>query len=160
MKGTLLEGFPRASSTEPKRSASSNVNVVLSRGAIFPVCAIRSWPKRSFCPQRFSDSTQSSDTTGCPSCHRRPSRSVNVYFSRTYAVPEPPRHESQHQAIALLLSFAPTIGRCSDLTDSKNGYSCESGNNLGQELEPLADQFLRQDTQPSYVPAGPVEARD
>jgi len=28
----------------------------------------------------LSDSTQSSDRTGCPSCHRRLSRSVNVYF--------------------------------------------------------------------------------
>jgi hypothetical protein len=78
MKGTLLDGFPNASITGPKRSANSSVNVFLSTGAIFPVYAIRSWPKRSFLPQRFSDSTQSSETTGCPSCHRRPSRSVNV----------------------------------------------------------------------------------
>src|SRR5271165_4323945 len=61
--------FPRASSTGPKGSASSSVNVFLSTGAIFPVCAIRSWPRRSFFPQRFNDSTQSSDSTGCPSCH-------------------------------------------------------------------------------------------
>ena len=80
MNGTLLDDFPSASSTGPNCSASSSVNVFLSTGAIFAVLAMRSWPNRSFFPQRFSDSVQSSDNTGCPSCQRRPSRSVNVYF--------------------------------------------------------------------------------
>jgi hypothetical protein len=45
MKGTLVDDFPSASSTGPKRSASSSVNVFWSTGAIFPVCAMRSRPK-------------------------------------------------------------------------------------------------------------------
>ncbi len=80
MKGVLLEGLPSASSTGPKRSDSSSVNVFLSAAASFAVCAARSRPNRSFLPQRLSDSTQSSATTGWPSCHLRPSRRVNEYF--------------------------------------------------------------------------------
>jgi hypothetical protein len=45
-------------------------------------------PKRSFFPQRFSDSTQSSDRTGRPSCHRRPSRNVNGYFMPSFEMVE------------------------------------------------------------------------
>jgi hypothetical protein len=37
MNGTLLDGFPSASSTGPKRSTSSSVNVFLSTGVILPV---------------------------------------------------------------------------------------------------------------------------
>jgi hypothetical protein len=64
--GTLLEGFPKASSTGPNRSESVSVKLCLSVDAIFEVWASNNWPKRSLLPQRCSDSTQSSEVTGRP----------------------------------------------------------------------------------------------
>jgi hypothetical protein len=81
MKGTLLEGLPSASSTSPKGRWSSRVKVLRSTGAIRAVWAMRSLPSGSRLPHRLRDSTASSDTTGLPSCHFRPLRSVNAHLS-------------------------------------------------------------------------------
>ncbi len=80
MNGTLLDGLPRASSTAPKGSLSSSVNVFLSDAASLPVAAVSSLPSESFCPQRWIDTTQSSAVTGWPSWNLSPSRSVNDHF--------------------------------------------------------------------------------
>ena len=42
----------------------------------------------------------------------------------------------------------------------KAATPCQSGNNLGQELEPLAAQLRALETRARYVPAGPAEAAD
>ena len=52
---------------------------VLSFTASKPATKLSSlMPSVSRAPQRFSEAMQSSDVTGLPSCHLRPSRSVKV----------------------------------------------------------------------------------
>jgi len=50
MNGTLLDGLPRASSTAPKGSLSSSVNVFLSDAASLPVAAVSSLPSEVLLP--------------------------------------------------------------------------------------------------------------
>jgi len=48
---------------------------ITSKESITPMSC---WPMPSRAPQRSSEAMQSSEVTGSPSCHSRPSRSVKV----------------------------------------------------------------------------------
>ena len=79
MNGTSDDGLPRPSSTRPVGDDSTMRNVLASTASKPLTKDIIFWPVASFAPQRLIDAMQSSDVTGLPSCHRRPSRSVSVY---------------------------------------------------------------------------------
>ncbi|MEY9474573.1 hypothetical protein ABH992_006972 [Bradyrhizobium yuanmingense] len=78
MKATGLTGLPSASMTSPDGSFSVSTKVFASTGSSEAVIAKMRRPSALRVPQRRSEATQSADVTGWPSCHFRPSRSVNV----------------------------------------------------------------------------------
>jgi len=78
MNGTLELGLPSAGSRSPVGSLSliSIVRASLASTATTKVMSF--WPTASRAAQRLIEATQSSAVTGWPSCHFKPSRSVNV----------------------------------------------------------------------------------
>src|SRR5262249_47882201 len=78
MKGTLEEGLPSPSSTRPVGSLSLMTKVLASSASTPETNVISFWPVESFAAHRLIEAMQSSDVTGWPSCHSRPSRGVKV----------------------------------------------------------------------------------
>ena len=78
MNGTFDETLPSASSTRPNGSLSTMAKVLASIVFSSPVAFSSSWPKASRAPQRLIEAMQSSEVTGVPSLHSRPSRRVMV----------------------------------------------------------------------------------
>src|SRR5713101_2788032 len=78
MNGTLELGLARLSSTSPYGSFRISLKVFGSTAWKEAIEAISFWPMTSRAAQRLIEAMQSSEVTGAPSCHFRPSRSVNV----------------------------------------------------------------------------------
>ncbi len=81
MKGTLDDGLPSDSSTRPYGSFIFILKVLASTASKPATEASIFWPIESRAPQRLIDWMQSSDVTGVPSLHSRPSRKVKVQVS-------------------------------------------------------------------------------
>ena len=81
MNGVFDEGLPIESSTRPNGSFSTSWKVLSSILFHSFVAAASAWPIASFFDQRVSEAMASSEVTGAPSCHFKPSRSVNVQVS-------------------------------------------------------------------------------
>src|SRR3954454_10970089 len=78
MNGTFDDGLPRPNNKSPVGEFSLTGDVLGSFVAIVSMKLISFWPRESRAPQRLIDAMQSSDVTGLPSCHSKPSRSVNT----------------------------------------------------------------------------------
>ena len=78
MKGTTTDGLPIASRSGPNFSLSTIWKVLGSTTLYSWTDSASFWPIESRADQRLSEATQSSDVTGVPSCHSRPSRSLKV----------------------------------------------------------------------------------
>jgi hypothetical protein len=87
-------------------------------------------------------------------------RNIEQHLVEFASVLPPPRHESQCQAIALPLSFAPAPERCSDLRDSTKRPPVPVREQSRLRVGAAYPQLPRLETRPGYVPAGPVEAGD
>ena len=81
MKGTFADGLPRDSSTRPYGSFIFILKVLASTASKPVTEASIFWPIELRAPQRLIDWMQSSDVTGAPSLHTRPSRKVKVQVS-------------------------------------------------------------------------------
>ncbi len=81
MKGTLDEGLPSDCSTRPYGSFIFILKVLGSTTSKSVTEPIIFWPIESRAAQRLIEAMQSSEVTGLPSCHSRPSRSVKVQVS-------------------------------------------------------------------------------
>ena len=79
--GSGALGLPSTSSSNGNGCFSTSLKVLASVAASWSVSAISILPSGSRTDQRLSEATQSSAVTGLPSCHLRPSRSVNVQVS-------------------------------------------------------------------------------
>src|SRR5215510_1081319 len=78
MNGTFDDGFPSANTRRPVGSLRLIVKAFEPRASIVSTNDMTFWPSESLAAQRLIEAIQSSAVTGAPSCHRRPSRSVNV----------------------------------------------------------------------------------
>ena len=81
MNGTTTDGLPIDSITWPNFSLSTIWKVRGSTALYSCSTSVSFWPIESRTAQRFSEAMQSSDVTGVPSCHSRPSRSLKVQTS-------------------------------------------------------------------------------
>ena len=76
-----VPGFPSASSTMPKGSFSTSLNVSSSTASTDWVNFARFWPEVILVIHRCSDATTSAEVTFCPSWNARPGRSLKVQVS-------------------------------------------------------------------------------
>ena len=81
MNGTLDDGLPSDSSTRPYGSFIFIRKVLASTASKPATEAIIFWPIESRAAQRLIDAMQSSEVTGWPLLHTRPSRRVKVQVS-------------------------------------------------------------------------------
>jgi hypothetical protein len=81
MKGTLEDGLPSESSTRPYGSFNTIWKVLASTALYSLMKSMNLMPIVSRLPQRWMEEMQSSEVTGLPSCHSRPSRNVKVQVS-------------------------------------------------------------------------------
>src|SRR6478735_3779997 len=81
MKGTFDDGLPSDSSTRPYGSFIFILKVLGSTTSKSTTEPIIFWPIESRAAQRLIEAMQSSDVTGLPSVHSRPSRKVKVQVS-------------------------------------------------------------------------------
>src|SRR5215471_10121201 len=81
MNGTFEDGLPSDCRTRPYGSFIVILKVLGSTTSKPWTEAIIFWPIESRTPQRLIEAMQSSDVTGVPLLHCRPSRSVKVQVS-------------------------------------------------------------------------------
>src|SRR5215467_14620342 len=81
MKGTFDDGLPSDSSTRPYGSFIFILKVLASTTSKPATEPIIFWPIESRAAQRLIEAMQSSDVTGWPVLHTRPSRRVKVQLS-------------------------------------------------------------------------------
>src|SRR5437763_8765678 len=81
MKSTFDDGLPSDSSTRPYGSFIFILKVLASTASKPATEASIFWPIESRAPQRLIEAMQSSEVTGLPSDHTRPSRKVKVQVS-------------------------------------------------------------------------------